>query len=263
MLIEFAKYHANGNNFILIFSKNFPEAFRTKQIIKKLCCKNTGISSDGLFIISKSKIYDFKLDYYNNDGTWETLCANGSRCAVAYMYSLNKIKSNTVFETGAGIYSAKVINKMLISMKMNTPQYIKSYTINNLKGWFVDSGAKHLVIHSKNLNHDFCYKNGQLLRYAKEFSPHGININFFNISKNNIIEITTYEKGIENIVQSCASGSTAVVFHLFKKLYIKSPVITKSPGGLLRFEFDRQWKNVWTEGPAELIYIGTNYNIKK
>ena len=30
---------------------------------------------------------DFKMDYYNNDGTWETMCANGARCAVLYAYN--------------------------------------------------------------------------------------------------------------------------------------------------------------------------------
>ena len=26
--------------------------------------------------------YDFKMDYYNNDGSWETMCANGALCVI-------------------------------------------------------------------------------------------------------------------------------------------------------------------------------------
>ena len=89
MKIIFSKYHANGNDFILVLDKNFPDKFRSPNIIARLCNRQFGIGADGLFVISDSIQNDFLLDYYNSDGSWETLCANGSRCAVLLMNKLN------------------------------------------------------------------------------------------------------------------------------------------------------------------------------
>ena len=63
MKIPFAKYHANGNDFILVLDENFPENLRGAEIISLLCRRNTGIGADGLFIISTYDKYDFFLDY--------------------------------------------------------------------------------------------------------------------------------------------------------------------------------------------------------
>ena len=87
MKIPFTKWHANGNDFILILSENFPDVGAKELLIQRLCNRNTGIGADGLFIILSSENYDFFLDYYNADGSWETLCANGSRCASKFIYS--------------------------------------------------------------------------------------------------------------------------------------------------------------------------------
>ena len=62
------------------------------------------------------------------------------------------------------------------------------------------------------------YKTGQKIRYSSEFSPKGINVNFFTKLDPSTIHVATYEKGVEGVVQSCASGSTAVVFHLSKNI---------------------------------------------
>ena len=85
MKIPFTKCHANGNDFILILSENFPDIDAKESIIQRLCNRHTGIGSDGLFIISPSKNNDFLLDYYNSDGSWETFCANGSRGVSLFM----------------------------------------------------------------------------------------------------------------------------------------------------------------------------------
>ena len=90
MIIPFTKGHANGNDFVFVYAKSFPKKYRTKNVIRDICSRYTGVGADGFFIISSSKKYDFELDYYNCDGSAETFCANGSRCAVRLMYD-NKL----------------------------------------------------------------------------------------------------------------------------------------------------------------------------
>ena len=43
------------------------------------------------------------MDYYNNDGSWETLCANGVRCAALFMFEHKFIGANATIVCGVTI----------------------------------------------------------------------------------------------------------------------------------------------------------------
>jgi len=73
----------------------------------------------------------------------------------------------------------------------------------------------------------------------------------------NGLKIKTYEKGVERVMLSCASGSAAVVFHLSKTNVVSSPVTTSSPGGNLIYSFDSGWTDFLSEGPTEFLFNGT------
>jgi diaminopimelate epimerase len=257
MKIPFTKCHANGNDFILILSEDFPDIDAKESLIQRLCNRNTGIGADGLFIILSSKKYDFFLDYYNSDGSWETLCANGSRCASKFIYSLDNTKQNLKFETGAGVHTAEIKSNSDVLMSMKTPVY-KSECLSpeGIPGVFVDSGARHFVCQSDNLDEEHVLTLGRKIRYSQPFKPQGINVNFYRIQSDNIIEIRTYEKGVERLVLSCSSGSSAVAYHLSKSHGLISPITTSSIGGSLKFAFDEGWREAFCEGPAELLFSG-------
>ncbi len=255
----FIKGHANGNDFIFIFKEDIHTQRISKKFIINICNRHTGVGADGLFVLSKAKNVDFKLDYYNSDGTWETLCANGSRCAVLIMNKMNKINNTCTFLAGDGTHSARILKNGLIKMSMNTPKY-KSHLISpeGFDGYFIDSGAKHFVCHQQQINEERAYEVGKKIRFSTEFFPKGVNVNFFNLNDDKTINVLTYEKGVEKIMQSCASGSTAVVFHLAQNKKIKKGATTFSPGGKLVFSFDRNWTNIHVAGSAHFICSG-NY----
>ncbi len=257
MKIPFYKYHANENDFILIFSNHLDKQININSFINKLCNRSTGIGADGLFIISESTQYDFILNYYNSDGTWETFCANGSRCAASLIINHSNKYKNALFKSGADIHNYKLIDDLNISMSMKIPTY-KSEIVSlyGITGFFIDSGARHFVCESDNLNYDYVLKMGRKIRNAKIFAPQGININFYKLHNNGSIQVSTYEKGIEKVMSSCASGSAAVVYHLAKTKKIVSPVTTVSKGGKLIYNFDIHWKTFQSTGPAVLCYQG-------
>ena len=253
----FSKYHANGNDFILFLADDFPEKFRTDLIIGKLCNRHKGVGADGLFIISPSDKYDFSIDYYNADGSWETLCANGSRCVVQYMFQQGLIKKNSVFNAGDGSHSSIILEDGDVSMQMNTPKYkSKLIEVEGVNGRYVDSGAPHFVAESKNITDAFVLESGRKIRYSSVFQPRGINVNFFKLYDIHTVDIKTYEKGVEQLMLSCASGSTAVIFHLSMLGMVQSPVLVRSIGGNLNFRFDKNWMDVWVDGPAEPLFFG-------
>jgi diaminopimelate epimerase len=196
MKIPFTKCHANGNDFILILEKNFPKKIPKQTVIKTLCNRNIGIGADGLLIISKSDKYDFSLDYYNSDGSWESLCANGSRCACLAMYLNNKVKKNVFFEAGDGVHRAIIDENNIVSMSMAAPKYKSKFiSPEGCDGYFINSGAPHYVTELQNLkNTDALINTAKNVRFNKCFFPGGVNVNFFNKRSKKSLNILTYEK---------------------------------------------------------------------
>ena len=93
---------------------------------------------------------------------------------------------------------------------------------------------------------------GKKIRYNKIFSPDGTNINFMKLLNEHHIKVWTYEKGIEDMVMSCGSGSVAAAYYAFEQNKIKSPVQISVPGGELKLTFNDNWSDVWLSGPAHL-----------
>ena len=197
------------------------------------------------------------IDYFNSDGSWETLCGNGSRCVVRFMHQRGSIKNKTLFLAGDGPHLAKILNNSAISMQMKTPKYRSEILkLEGCNGYFIDSGARHFVAESNNLHDDFVFSAGRNIRNSHVFQPHGINVNFYKIADRHTVDIKTYEKGVEEVMLSCASGSAAVVFHLSNNKCIESPALVRSTGGTLIFYFNAGWDDVWVEGPAKILFTG-------
>jgi len=258
MNIPFTKAHGTGNDFIIIYSEDVPSLTINSNLIKQLCHRQTGIGADGLLLLSPDNTLDFKMDYYNNDGSWETMCANGARCAVRYMYKRGLIKNKTTFFAGDGPHDAEVGNDRNIKLQMKSPKYKTDLiAVGGFKGFHVDSGARHFAVSVKDLSKINVFTSGQKIRYSNEFLPKGINVNFFTKLSTNSIYVKTYEKGIEKTVLSCGSGSVAAAYHASQSLGLHSPVDVTVPGGKLIIEFDNNWESVWLTGIAILVFNST------
>ena len=259
MDIPFTKAHGTGNDFIILYSDDLKHIDLNPKIVKTIAQRRTGIGADGLLLLSPHKSLDFKMDYYNKDGTWETMCANGARCAVLYMYRRGLINKKCTFVTGDGDHRAQILEDNVVKIKMNTP-YFKTDLIDveGFSGIHVDSGAKHFVIPvTDGLSSINVMRSGQKIRYSPCFKPNGINVNFFEKTLKNTIEVKTYEKGIERPMLSCGSGSVASAFYASQIYNMSSPINIKVPGGVLVVSFDSSWNDVWIEGKAVLLFDST------
>ena len=257
MLLPFTKAHGTGNHFIIIDLLECPKLKLNEYLISKLCDYNTGIGADGLIIISEHEKYDFKMDYYNKDGTWETMCANGARCVGLLLYKKGIINEKANFITGDGEHNIKIINEENIGVTISSPKYTSDEIIvENLNGFSVDSGAKHFVVEvNQGINLDW-YVIGKKIRNSHYF-PDGTNVNFVKKINQNTLSVITYEKGVEKIMQSCGSGSVAAAFHMHKKYDLNNDLTIQVSGGELSISADSNWETVWLTGPAQLIFHST------
>ena len=255
MDIPFTKAHGTGNDFIIIYNNDIKNITLNKQIIKQLCDRNIGVGADGLIFISDSQKYDYKMDYYNNDGSFETFCANGARCATLFMHNNNLIDDISIFEAGDGIHKAKIKDSTLIQISMIPPKFISpKIKINGYWGRQVDSGALHFAVLEKNLEKINITKEGFKIRSDIYFSPKGTNVNFFSIINENTLHVKTYEKGVEKYMLSCGSGSVASAYYASTFADLKNNLDVIVPGGKLIINYKNNWKDVLISGKAQLVF---------
>ena len=99
MNIAFYKYQGTGNDFVMIDNRTnaFPKS--NTNIISNLCDRHFGIGADGVILIENDTEFDFKMIYFNADGS-QTFCGNGGRCAVAFAKKLKIIDLKTKIGSG-------------------------------------------------------------------------------------------------------------------------------------------------------------------
>ena len=83
--IQFVKMQGSGNDYIYVDSDKYPIADPEKRSIE-WSAPHFGIGSDGLVLISKSSIADYKMRIFNADGSEAMMCGNASRCIGKYLY---------------------------------------------------------------------------------------------------------------------------------------------------------------------------------
>ena len=84
-MIKFTKMHGLGNDYVYMdaIHQNIENESLLAQFVSN---RNFGIGSDGLILICKSDIADFKMRMFNSDGSEAEMCGNGIRCVGKFVY---------------------------------------------------------------------------------------------------------------------------------------------------------------------------------
>ena len=256
MNLDFYKYQGTGNDFVMIDnrSKKFPKD--NIAIISKLCHRNFGIGADGVILIENDPTFDFKMIYFNADGS-QTFCGNGGRCAVAFAKYLEIINTETNFIAVDGEHLATIKNG-IVSLKMIDVDKVE--VKNN--AIYAYTGTQHHVELVDDLDNFPVVEKGREIRYS--YSEPGSNVNFAEQINGSTFRVRTYEKGVENETLACGTGVTAVAIAMHKTGKTKSSSISLPvEGGNLEVSFTEEngiYTNVFLKGPATFVFKG-NINI--
>ena len=83
------KYQGAGNDFLIADNRDGGVSLSSRDITF-LCDRHYGIGADGLMLLEDSGLYDFRMVYFNSDGSGGMMCGNGGRCIVAFAAHGNK-----------------------------------------------------------------------------------------------------------------------------------------------------------------------------
>ncbi len=252
--IQFYKYQGTGNDFVIIDNRDM--FFKNDTIlVKNLCDRKFGIGADGLICLENSVENDFKMVYYNADGNESSMCGNGGRCIVDFAKHLKIVNDVCTFEAIDGLHQAKINDDNQVELKMSDVHEINNYDNDVI----LDTGSPHYIKFIDGINDVDVPKYGAKIRYSDNFKADGINVNFAEIS-NGVINMRTYERGVENETLSCGTGVTAAALAAdYLKMISTNTVRIKTPGGNLNVKFEKNtngYKNIWLIGPAEMVFKG-------
>lgn len=258
MLKKFHKYQGAGNDFIMVDNYTNQNVELTTEEIATICHRRFGVGGDGLIIIEKSAINDFKMTYFNSDGKEGSMCGNGGRCAVQFAFDLGIIENQTIFEATDGLHDAIVEGNNIISLKMIDVNEIKETEY----GLFMNTGSPHVMIQKKSIDEIDVYTEGKKIRNSPVFSPGGTNVNYFEVQNNSIL-IRTFERGVENETMACGTGSiaTAIAAYHLGLIRHNNGIHIKAKGGDLFISFDKKdpYQNIWLKGPAIKVFDGYDF----
>ncbi|MFN0158868.1 MAG: diaminopimelate epimerase [Bacteroidota bacterium] len=263
--IEFTKVSGAGNDFVLIDDRLDSLPTNKPLLAQTLCSRVFGIGADGLLVLQKSNHVDFKMSYYNADGSFGGMCGNGGRCIARYAYLKGVAGPRMTFEALDFNYMAE-INGENVRLWMKQPKNFKENIqikteLGVFAAYFIDNGSPHVIIFVEDVSTINVHDIGRAIRENNLFSPAGTNVNFVQVIGPNSISIRTYERGVEDETLACGTGSVAAALVSVLSGRVKHPVqVGVRSGEKLQVNFELRGEsahNVSLEGSAHMLFQGS------
>ena len=121
--MHFTKMNGAGNDFILLdaIAEPFDEA-AAPALARALCDRRRSIGADGLMLVTQAEgDADYRMRFYNSDGSLGEMCGNGARCICRYGFEHGYAGSVQRVETTAGLVTGWRIADDQYRIRLNTP----------------------------------------------------------------------------------------------------------------------------------------------
>ena len=272
--IHFTKMQGAGNDYIYVNTMMYP-LNNPEQLSIKWSANHTGIGSDGLVLIGKSKIADFSMKIFNSDGSEAMMCGNASRCIGKYLFE-NKLtqKKEITLETLSGIKVLKLqVEDGIVSavtVDMGSPTLMNSKQINTptgemilgtirieekeYTGTFVSMGNPHFVIFTPDVMGINLKEIGPKIEHYSMF-PERVNVEFAQIIDDESIRMRVWERG-SGITMACGTGACATAVAAATNKYAKRKSKIIMDGGTLVIEWSATDGHIYMTGPATKVFEG-------
>ncbi|MBQ2959934.1 MAG: diaminopimelate epimerase [Oscillospiraceae bacterium] len=268
--MKFTKMHGAGNDFIIInnIEEKIPET-EFSSLAKALCTQRMSIGADGMMVVVPAKNGgDYGMLFFNSDGSLGEMCGNGARCICRYGYENGLAGETQHVETTAGLVTGERIDSKNYRIRLNDASTVDIHRAVNINSQSYDCayvelgcpGIPHAI-----LELDFAAMDkaelrelGRALRFAPEF-PKGANVSFVKVVANNIVDIITFERGVEDFTLACGTGCGSAAVALLRRGICGTELRLHAPGGDLRVSLNisgDEIKDIFLTGPTCMVCIG-------
>jgi diaminopimelate epimerase len=279
LVLEFTKMTGAGNDFIVIDNRfYFFSGEELSDLARRLCPRRTGIGADGLlaFCVPEAESAQFRMAYYNADGSLGTMCGNGARCLVRFAREAGFTEDELLFETDAGTYRATSgpaptdpVRLFVGPPERYTPNVALVSPAAREAGScsFIWTGTEHAVCFVPDAAATPLERWGPAIRYDPSLQPRGANVNVVQVDERGgadrpaVLTVRTHEKGVEEETLACGTGAmaSAIVARLEGRVDAER-VTVRMPGGELEVGFTVDGgsvRDLSLQGPADIVFRGT------
>ncbi|UCB44787.1 MAG: diaminopimelate epimerase [Spirochaetota bacterium] len=270
--MDFYKYHALGNDYIVIDPAHVDILMSTENI-KLICDRHFGVGSDGILSGPFFENQKIGLRIYNPDGTEAEKSGNGIRIFSRYLLEARYV-SDDMFSlwTKGGRVDVRLIDHrdFLIEVNMGKVTFESSeipvlgdnrevveeplvIDDKTFKITCLSIGNPHCVIIQKSVSEKVTREIGPKIENHTMF-PERINVQFLEILDMENVKIEIWERGAGYTLAS-GSSSCAAFAAAYRLGLVKKSVRVHMPGGKLEVSIDNE-DNIHMTGPVTKIMEG-------
>ncbi len=271
--MKFWKMNGAGNDFIVVDDRNDAvSAEKWPQIVRTVCERHLSIGADGFMVVKEPTCGgDYKMLFFNSDGSMGEMCGNGARCVCRYGYENGLAGEVQRVETTAGLVTGWRVDRQLYRVRLNDPCNIQLAGKAEVDGRLYDyaylelgnPGIPHVAVPMRDLkNYDTraLFQLGRKLRYYKDFAK-GANVNFYELIGPDHLYERTYERGVEDFTYACGTGTGSVVAVLTLQGKVSGRhVKVDMTGGTLYIDVERaadgSVTDLYLTGPTNVVCKG-------
>ena len=274
-MIKFTKMQGLGNDYVYMDAIH-QKIENESSLAQFVSNRHFGIGSDGLILICKSDVADFKMRMFNSDGSEAEMCGNGIRCVGKFVYDKGFTDKTTVtIETLAGIKTLELNTKdgKVETVKVDmgepilTPKEIPVISdeepVKNLmleaegrkfKITCVSMGNPHAITEVEDTEKFDVEKYGKVLEVDKAF-PNKTNVEFIQIVDKNHVKMRVWERGAGETL-ACGTGACATAVACYLNGKTNRNVEVELLGGKLYIEWNEENNHIYMTGPAVTVFEG-------
>ena len=239
---SYSKYHALGNDYIVLDPRSF-SLLLTEPRIRKICHRNLGLGSDGILFGPQSSDAGIPaVSIYNPDGSEAEKSGNGIRIFAKYLWDRGYATSDTLdLMTKGGRVSVRRNNadttNLTVSMGKLTIYEERILSLNEGKHvlcvYPASIGNPHAVVIAQvgELSDRIAKEIGPLIESHPSF-PQKTNVQFVTVLDKSNIRIEIWERGAGYTLAS-GSSSSAAAGVCYMLGFCSKEVKVHQPGGTL------------------------------
>ena len=267
-------YYMNGagNDFILLdaIAEPFDES-AAPALARALCDRRRSVGADGLMLVTRAEgDADYRMRFYNSDGSLGEMCGNGARCIARYGYDRGLAGDIQRIETTAGIVVGQRIEEDLYCVRLNDPTAVETEIGIPWDGQILsvtymelgDPGIPHVVLELPEwdlMPEDELRSLGAYIRSYAAF-PKGANVTFRKRLGRDHVKAVTYERGVEDFTLACGTGAGATAAAMRLRGEIRDETLRLDfPGGELQVSLSVEEDTVcdiFLTGPTVVVAEG-------
>jgi len=249
--MKFSKYHALGNDYIVIDPKNISGEL-SETDIRAICNRHFGVGSDGILCgPNESDSCDFSLKIYNPDASEAEKSGNGLRIFSRYLWDQSLVSYDEfTIETKGGVVNSIVgkdgltvsvgMGKVRFTHESNLepepiPEIIKIKN-REFTYYLANVGNPHCVILLDDVTPSLAKEYGSIIENDTRFLNR-TNVQFVKVIDKSSIQIEIWERGAGYTLAS-GSSSTAAASVVHALGLCKSTIDVHMPGGVIGIELD-------------------------